>query len=799
MPPKPQLGIRGFFKQRPVGAPKPAGPVPRLLRATPAVVAPPNPTTTVSLSEEQRRVVEHVADGGNAVCNAVAGSGKTTVVVAAAAELASRGKKCLLLTYNERLKTELRTKAGSHSANVVAHNFHSAASFFLPATGKDADLDQALSLPPIEPVRFDVVMIDEVQDLKPLFREFVLHLLTANDRKVSMLLVGDVFQVLYAYHGAQSGCFENVGWLTSTGKVVEKPFERFRLSISWRITHEMASFINANLNPCEMRHAIRPTHPEWWDSREPFFRAVWGDGIRASPFRGPAPDSVVEIRERPYFENGCLVKHGCRYDRSIKKWIPKPESRISPLLDAMVEKFGNSGIVLLDSTIRFSTPMTGYVNAKCEAAGDDWLILEGDGETTRIDPRVWDQKRIVSTVHKFKGLERDGVIFFGLDEHFLRRNLNVGKDVELVMAEYNKMYVACTRARKQLAVIIGEFPTINQRALVSCRGGVVAEQKPIPVTELFRHAPFDRGLQVNGVLWQMQSRGGDVVCGSPVPVGRQRRIVPGRGGKTVEDVSPILGSAIGYSLWEVLDTETFDQYLRDVRASVHPNEDRRDDHAANRAVSEAKRAIGEYCETRPSERRWRSRVMLAVAVYTITSSFVHLWFQLDSSYDWVDCVFMETCAKNAIGAMLQIANGAADASALAARTTFEVDLSHTFGSGGGKVAVNGRVDAIIDGHILVEFKVTDAIENHEYACQTASYLSLCLLKEDQPPSPPSAVLLCCNLGAAFDVTLVAGSSRRAGHEFLAKAIKCKTGVDVVALDDDDVAAEMLPELPLPPP
>lgn len=749
------------------------------------------------LSDEQRNIVDHlVVSGGNAVCNAVAGSGKTTLIVAIAKELSQKGKRCLILTYNARLKSEVRMKTISLGTTVVAHNFHSAASFFLKSLrGNDLDLHASLSRPPIHPLSFDAILVDEAQDLTPLFRDFLIHIINSNNTVASILLVGDVFQLLYAYNGASFDYIANVGWLQKLDRVNKQPFTMFRLSISWRISHEMAEFINTNLNPLAMRCFIRDDlhndFKKWWDDHEASYRAAWGDGIHASPYRLPDSDSVV-----------ILSDSGCRYNREIKKWIPDPKSKIKTHVDKIISEYGNTGIVLLSTSVRSNTPLSGYVNATCAMNDENWLVLDDEGGECNIDPCLWKEKRVASTVHRFKGLERDGVIFFDLQDYYL--NLTKKKilqdgygNIELLMAEYSKMYVACTRARKRLVVVMGTFPTLSKIVSPSPSPSPSSplqnhELTSISVSDLIRHVPFDTGLQCEGVLWRRQFREDLSSITKIVKKIPTICMVPGRGGITVEDVSHILGTAIGYAIWEFFHAEKLQIFLKNVcnfHTSNHVN------CHITQCVTDAKSSIIEYMNLLVSSRTptWKERVRLTVAIYSITSPFVHLWFQLDSTYDWVDDEFMEMCVGNAKNMLINIAQINNIAMLAADRIQFEVDVSRTFYLRGknnhSPVLLRGRIDAIIDDRVIIEFKVSSMNESYQHAFQTACYLALRMLDLNNT-APPKALLLNCTFGTAFDISLV--HNHRSGvHSFLCHALQCKLRRICLPLEEEPKPREII--------
>ena len=62
----------------------------------------------MELNEEQQYIIDNIKKGKNVMVDAVAGTGKTTVVLSLAEELSK--KNLLQITYNKSLKHEVREK-----------------------------------------------------------------------------------------------------------------------------------------------------------------------------------------------------------------------------------------------------------------------------------------------------------------------------------------------------------------------------------------------------------------------------------------------------------------------------------------------------------------------------------------------------------------------------------------------------------------------------------------------------------------------------------------------------------------
>jgi superfamily I DNA/RNA helicase len=203
-------------------------------------------------SSEQQAVVDAIATGTTNVCvNAVAGSGKTTTLLHVAKALPER---CMLvLTYNKRLKDATRAAITRHGlkSTIEAHSFHAtAASYYRGAANFSTD-DGLKKLvqrdpPPSRKLKFDLLIIDEAQDLKPLTYQFVLKLMrdrnldSSNTRPLQVLLLGDERQMIYAFMGADGR------YLTLCEQTFPNalPWKTLTLRTSYRATVNTAEFVN---------------------------------------------------------------------------------------------------------------------------------------------------------------------------------------------------------------------------------------------------------------------------------------------------------------------------------------------------------------------------------------------------------------------------------------------------------------------------------------------------------------------------------------------------------------------------
>lgn len=148
------------------------------------------------LSDEQQTFIDTALAGKNILVDACIGSGKTTAIQHLCAALPQR-KNILYLTYNKLLKLDARAKI--HSRNTTVNNYHGFAYMVLKNCGISAgvpDLIQKFNevKPPVR--RYDVLVIDEYQDIEQEFAE-MLEIIRAANPRMQIVAVGDMEQKIY--------------------------------------------------------------------------------------------------------------------------------------------------------------------------------------------------------------------------------------------------------------------------------------------------------------------------------------------------------------------------------------------------------------------------------------------------------------------------------------------------------------------------------------------------------------------------------------------------------------------------
>jgi superfamily I DNA/RNA helicase len=207
------------------------------------------------LSEEQQNILKNVVDGHNVIVDSCAGTGKTTLILSVAKALSHM--KILQMTYNSMLRFEVKDRVKkSDVTNMKVHTFHSlAVRYYLPTSYTDTGVRYIIlkDLPPIEKIpKIDVFVLDEAQDMTALYYQFTLKyirdMLEGTDRKIQLFILGDYKQGLYEFLGS------DIRFLTMAKEIwkdciyLSCPiFEKCDLKTSYRITQQMADFINISM------------------------------------------------------------------------------------------------------------------------------------------------------------------------------------------------------------------------------------------------------------------------------------------------------------------------------------------------------------------------------------------------------------------------------------------------------------------------------------------------------------------------------------------------------------------------
>ena len=317
----------------------------------------------INLNIEQKEIINSIKNGYNIIVDAVAGCGKTTTSLAIAQECPN--KNILLLTYNAGLKTETRQRIIKYNINnLEVHSYHSFCVKYYNYPCYD-DLRMQLLLNNKDIINksnfnFDLIILDEQQDMKPLFFDLVQYIIKPN---IQICLFGDVNQNIYSYQGS------NINYLIKADELFNSnnEWKKHTILTTFRVNKSIASFVNKILLKEDRLHAIKEGPPVQY--------------LICNPFK--PKDIINKIK-----------------DFLIGGYTPNDIFILAPSI-----KSKRIPIRLLENLLVLN-------NLPCCVAINE--------EGNVIDEEVMYNKILFTTFHQSKGLERKIVFVYSMDEGYYR-------------------------------------------------------------------------------------------------------------------------------------------------------------------------------------------------------------------------------------------------------------------------------------------------------------------------------------------------------------------------------------------
>lgn len=349
-------------------------------------------------SPEQQIIVNNIKNN-NIVVNAVPGSGKTTTCLHIAIDYEYN---ILLLVYNARLKLDTRKKISDlNLTNIESHSFHSfCKSYYNTTTINDKGLVKIIDndIKPIKEFKYDLIIIDEAQDLNNDFYKLSLKIIKDNNIKnPRLLIVGDINQAIYEFRKS------NTDYLINPMHYFNGEWQELYLTTSFRITKEMADLVNNSISP----HIERKIQT-----------------IKS----GVKPQYIITPTNKTHTSN-----------------------RVCTLIMELLETYNYDDIFVLTS----STKTTKHSKYKPITNIDKFLakqkipVFIKTTDDDKVSDKLMENKISLLTMHQSKGLERKIVILCGFDSSYYKY---YGKDENKEIAP-NIFYVASTRAQEKLYII----------------------------------------------------------------------------------------------------------------------------------------------------------------------------------------------------------------------------------------------------------------------------------------------------------------------------------------------------------
>lgn len=377
------------------------------------------------MSIEQKAIVDNALQNANLSISSVAGSGKTTTCLHICSQLSK--KRVLLLTYNSRLKIESREKVKLLGLrNVEVHSYHAfCVKYYYDKGHRDDGIQKVISdnFPSKKPFSFDLIILDEQQDMTHLFYKFAIKIMNDNHVKdIQICSFGDIYQNIYTYAGSDARYLIYANKIF--GKNSKNPWKTLNISTSYRVTRQIANFINTNMLKSERLKAIK---------NGPNVKYVIMDAFTDSYVY----DEVMKYLKMDYLPDDIFV-----LGASLKKG--KKDSPICLLENKLV-----------------------YSNIPCHVSLSD---------DAKIDDDVIKGKVCFASFHQVKGMERKICIVYGFDESYFNY---YAKDYPRDVCP-NVLYVALTRASDRLLLVHdynNNYLSFTDRDIIKTTSDVVIRKK----------------------------------------------------------------------------------------------------------------------------------------------------------------------------------------------------------------------------------------------------------------------------------------------------------------------------------
>lgn len=349
-------------------------------------------------SEEQKIIIDAINLEKNISVDAVAGSGKTTTLIFIAKAFPQ--KKILQITYNKQLKFEVRNRALKEgvSTNLKIHTYHSlAVRYYYEKANVDQGIIKLLkdSMKIRKRDKIDIIVIDESQDMTPLFYELIHKFLSDIDFPESgLIIMGDRYQGIYDFKNADTR------FLTLSDKLYSGKFINLPLKESYRVTKNIASFVN---------------------------NVMLGY------------DRIKSNKESKYKIMYCKLNIFSIHCKMVQ-WIQ----------EFLLKGFKPDDIFVLAPTIKASdNPVKRLEN---ELVKEGIAVYYSRNDDDGLDEEIIKNKIVFTTFHQSKGRERKIVIIYGFDNSYFKYFKRTS-DPTICPSE---LYVATTRAKEILILLDNE-------------------------------------------------------------------------------------------------------------------------------------------------------------------------------------------------------------------------------------------------------------------------------------------------------------------------------------------------------
>lgn len=220
------------------------------------------------ISNEQQKIIDEIENNNNVCIEANAGCGKTSSILWVAKSFPN--KRILQITYNSELKLEVRKKSEKLGLdNIEIHSYHSLAVKYYNKKSYTDDIMTSVIKnddPPIEEISvYNIIVIDEAQDMTLLFKQLVSKFINDMPNKDFLIVVlGDVKQAINKFRNADPR------YLSLCESIWNRDFVVINLTTSYRLTNQMGLFINEVMLGKEVIQTVKDFEPVTYINCNPY-------------------------------------------------------------------------------------------------------------------------------------------------------------------------------------------------------------------------------------------------------------------------------------------------------------------------------------------------------------------------------------------------------------------------------------------------------------------------------------------------------------------------------------------------
>jgi hypothetical protein len=658
-------------------------------------------------SEEQEIILKAFQNGDNVSINAVAGAGKTTASLLLAQENPST--EFFLLTYSRNLSDGTKAKIETlNITNIEVQTYHGCCTKYYGPSHNDNTLAALVNAYPVSEYasarlkRFQVVIIDELQDMNELYYNFIRNKLQHFNEKIQMVILGEPPQTIFQYNGG------NPKYLLDAETYWGRKFTKCYLETSYRLTPNITEFVNT---------------------------------LVCSKYPIPFKMKCLQKAKNPMVEyHWTDIYYGTKN-----------------IVQQQIREFGVNNIIIMAFSLKEKTPIVKLFN-DLSADGTPICVLKDD---QIVDTDILLNKLTGSSVHKQKGREKQCVIAYGFDCSYHKYYAR-GKPIE----EYlNLIYVELTRSFEKL-VIIGDkkhgylknwkpseiSSLIGKRCLkvygkplnkCDCTLEYKCEcptQKTLNVTDLIKYRPFN----ILTELTQQPAIKITNIKGREMEISSETKATMKSG--LVEQVSniygvliPIIAEFYTYHSIKMIDYIVSDQFMidfadsdsliraltKDIRYEMFRIYDKI--RKSFKASSNESDSFDDRLVTL-IDNNLANFGFLTVCVLCY-DSYTYLLHQIDN-YDWIENQYVIDCCKRLLDFRKSLDSGHEPASSqyeTRVNLSFETICQHDE-KVDDKLRLYGRVDDLCDRNDgtsrknVIEYKVSKNLGDNSHIVQLLLYL-----------------------------------------------------------------------------